>query len=46
MLIAAHVEAKHDTTTVTRFEEGESNKKLQPQGTYESFVVDTAHHDR
>lgn len=46
MLSCCRAEAEHDTTNVTGFEEGESNKNLQPQGEYESFVVDTDHPDR
>lgn len=37
-----HRKAEKDIASGTELEEGESSEKLQPQGQYESFVVDTA----
>lgn len=36
--VAARAKAEHDTTNITGFEKGESNKKLVE---HESFVIDT-----
>lgn len=44
--LAARAEAEHDVDNVAKRKEGESSKKVQPQGEYESFTVDVDHLDR
>lgn len=44
--VTARTEVEHDADNVAGRKEGESSKKLQPQGEYESFTMDVDYPDR